>query len=56
MIRPISLSVAEVPILGRFWMKLTLLAIEVVRLVVASLTFATPYGSSVERAARSMVS
>ena len=42
MMRPISLSVAEVPILGRLWMKLTLLAIEAVRLVVASLTLETP--------------
>src|SRR5512144_205595 len=42
MIRPISLLVAELPILGRLWMKLTLPASEAVRLVVASLTLATP--------------
>jgi hypothetical protein len=42
MIRPISLSVAEVPILGRLWMKLTLLAIEEVRLLVDSLTLPMP--------------
>src|SRR5690349_11022982 len=54
--RPISLSVADVPIFGRFCMKLTLLARELVRLVVASLTPVPPYGSSVSRAARSIVS
>ena len=40
--RPISLSVALVPIFGRFWMKVTLLPMDAVRLVVASLTPAPP--------------
>ena len=42
MMRPISLSVAEVPILGRFWMNVTLLAIEEVRVLTDSLTLPRP--------------
>jgi hypothetical protein len=41
-INPISLSVAEVPILGKLWMKVTLLAIEEVRVLTDSLTLPRP--------------